>query len=272
MHHVGKTIRNIRIVDELGFGGMGQVYVGLDERLGRQVAVKAVRPERRMDQRAKARFLREAQILSRLEHPNICRIYDFIEFEHEEHDFIVLELVQGTDLRRLNTAEMRFADKLNLAIQICRALVAAHGMGIIHRDLKPDNVMVDTTGQVKVLDFGLARAEVSTEGNARVRTAPEPLPEHPDGDPTLTAMGDIVGTPGAMSPEQARGEQSTAASDMYSFGLILQELFTGRRPYPEDIPPARAAPEADVGRHPASDRGGLGAHRPDRAPHLAVTG
>ena len=233
---VGTTLRNIRILEALGEGGMGEVYVGLDERLGRRVAVKAVRPERRMDGRAKARFLREARILSQLEHPNICRIYDFIE--DDGADYIVLELVQGTDLSRVAGSKLSFPDKLEIAEQVARALVAAHSMSVIHRDLKPENVMVDGLGQVKVLDFGLARSTTGLgEADELARTGANPgVAAAPEGGATLTALGDVMGTPRYMSPEQARGEPLTAASDMYSFGLVLQELFTGDKPYPVALP------------------------------------
>ncbi len=233
---VGMTLRNIRILEALGEGGMGEVYVGLDERLGRRVAVKAVRPERRMDDRAKARFLREAQILSQLEHPNICRIYDFIE--DNGADYIVLELVQGTDLSRVAGSRLSFHAKLEIAEQVARALVAAHSMSVIHRDLKPENVMVDALGQVKVLDFGLARSTTGPgKADELARAGADPgMAAAPEGGATLTALGDVMGTPRYMSPEQARGEPLTAASDMYSFGLVLQELFTGDKPYPVGLP------------------------------------
>ncbi len=235
---IGTMLRNIRIVESLGEGGMGEVYVGLDERLGRRVAVKAVRRERRMDHRARERFAREARILSQLEHPNICRIYEFLE--EGEADYIVMELVEGTDLAQVAAQGRSFQAKLAIAEQVARALVAAHTVSVIHRDLKPEHVVVDDDGLVKVLDFGLARAAAESEdaGGQPVRNdSPPPVAEAAsDGrDLTLTEIGDVVGTPRSMSPEQARGEPLTAASDMYSFGLVLQELFTGKRPYPEGL-------------------------------------
>jgi len=212
---------------------MGEVYEGIDERLGRRVAVKTLRAERRLSAASTTRFLREAQILSKLDHPNICRVYDYIE--GDETDYIVLELVRGTTLRQALTDGIVGANKLNIAIQMAEALVAAHAMSIVHRDLKPENVIVTGDGEAKILDFGLARSELSP------RTGPIPVVDSDDAGKTEppsadqpTVLGDVVGTPGYMSPEQARGEQLTAASDMYSFGLMLHELFSGQPPYRED--------------------------------------
>ena len=237
MSLVGTTVRSIRLVEEIGHGGMGEVYLGVDERLQRRVAVKAIRGERRMDEGARARLLREARLLSQLEHPNICRLYDYIE--GDESDFIVLELVQGCSLREAARRDPSLARKLSLAGQIASALVAAHAVSVVHRDLKPENILVGADGQVKVLDFGLARSVVA---------APEGVSAPDEGQHdanaaggaaearmTVTVQGTVVGTPRYMSPEQARGEVVTAASDMYSFGLVLQELLTGAPPYGEGI-------------------------------------
>ena len=236
---LGTTVHGIRLVDRLGQGGMGDVYLGFDERLQRKVAVKAIRSERRLDSLAKARFLREARVLSQLEHPNICRLYDYLEWEAA--DFLVLEYVQGKSLRDLPADELTHEQKLLIALQVARALVAAHALSVVHRDLKPENVVVTSDGQAKVLDFGLARpvraAEVTGEltvGGARRAESPEPSR---DSRGTVTELGNVVGTPRYMSPEQARGEAVTAASDMYSFGLLVQELFTGRSPVPDAADP-----------------------------------
>ena len=239
MNLVGTSVRSIRLVEGLGEGGMGHVYLGVDERLQRKVAVKAIRADRRLDPSAKRRFLREARVLSQLEHRNICRIYDYIE--GEDNDFLVLELVAGRSLRQLMGDHVTFGRRLDIAVQIADALVGAHAMSVVHRDLKPENVMVTPEGVVKVLDFGLARPSSQLQDtwmDARAVKAPGEEPEGeaestpgPDGGATLTQLGSIVGTPRYMSPEQARGEALTAASDMYSFGLVLQELFTGRPPY-----------------------------------------
>jgi serine/threonine protein kinase len=231
----GDSIGSIRILEKLGEGGMGQVFVGRDEKLDRHVAVKLIRPERRLERSARKRFLREARMLSQLEHPNICRLYDFVEEGGLE--CLVLELVRGESLRVRMRAGLTRAEKASVVDQVAAALVAAHGLSIVHRDLKPENIMLTADGSVKILDFGLARTE------KRVRRGSSPgdgLP--PDADQVdeviesgITMIGDVMGTPRYMSPEQARGDVITAASDVYSFGLILSELFTGRPPYDDDI-------------------------------------
>lgn len=349
MNLVGTTVGRIRIVEALGRGGMGEVYVGWDETLKRKVALKAIRDERRLEPEAKARFLREARILSQLDHPNICRIYEFIE--GDDSDFLVLELIDGESLKEaMDRDDIGESFKLHVAERVTDALVAAHEKGVAHRDLKPENVMLTPDGGVKVLDFGLAytvdgelvtalggdaggaSSEVPAEptmlwsgepptpepgnlattrpglarpGPARPglakpgmiqpivprwadsgdaaatqpgtvrppsparqpsddvaatqpgtlrRTAPGEVaasgnfPGSLPGSPTatvigtgaggtdaadaaLTQRGTVMGTVAYMSPEQARGERATEAGDMYSLGLLLQELFTGRQPY-----------------------------------------
>lgn len=248
MSSVGKTIGKIRLIRPLGEGGMGEIYVGFDQKLGCEVAVKVIRGEARFDGEARARFGREAKVLSRLEHPNICRIYDFIETE--DCDFIILELVHGRDLKALLKSNVDHSKKIRIAIQVARVLKVAHAKDIVHRDLKPENVLVTEGGDVKVLDFGIART-VGEEGGST--SIPEERLAHLENRQHVrevmiageldtveahefqTRLGDIVGTPRFMSPEQARGERVTAASDMYSFGLLLQWLFTGRSPLEESL-------------------------------------
>ena len=221
-----------RVLDELGEGGMGKVFRAHDDRLGREVAVKVVRAERRMDGRAAARFRREAQLLSRLEHPNISRVYELVEFEDD--DLLVMELVRGRTLRQVIDEGVDRARAVDIILQTARALEAAHAMSIVHRDLKPENIMIAEDGQVRVLDFGLARTfdtpEIDDEDEVDspvgiTRTAPQ----------SMTRTGDILGTPRYMSPEQARTEVVTAAGDLYSLGLILQETLSGEPPYSEDV-------------------------------------
>jgi serine/threonine-protein kinase len=254
--YTGSTIGNFRIESRLGRGGMGEVYLGYDPRLERRVAVKTIRPEHRLSAVHKARFLREARLLGKLGHPAICQVYDLIETP--EADFLVLEYIEGVTLRELAWREtLPVERKLELAEKIATALAAAHREQIVHRDLKADNVMVTPAGEVKVLDFGVARSltdpEIRLEG-------PPPLPglypgeseETGDDDvqePTwaegpiwgsrsaagtredLTRHGFIVGSLQAMSPEQAAGREVTTASDLYSFGILLQELLTGESAY-----------------------------------------
>ncbi|MCB1045288.1 MAG: serine/threonine protein kinase [Acidobacteria bacterium] len=241
MSLIGRTIGKIRIVEELGKGGMGEVYVGYDEKLEREVAVKVISGTKRMDAASKERFSREAKLLSQLEHVNICRIYDF--FEDENGDVLVLELIRGKDLSTV-APTLSWKEKLSVAEQIAAALQLAHARNIVHRDLKPENVMIQPNGQVKVLDFGLARAV----GDASVARDTSPIVVELDGreieleaSKTLDGMifhtehGAIMGTPMFMSPEQALGDPVTAASDMYAFGLLLQWLFTGVYPHPKGV-------------------------------------
>ncbi len=275
---VGKTVGRFRVQSLLGRGGMGEVYVAHDETLERDVALKSIVASQRLQPAAKARFLREARALSRLDHPNICRIYDYVELGRQ--DFLVLELVGGRNLDGAIRQGLPRDLQLAVAHQIADALVAAHGEGIVHRDLKPSNVMLGDNGEIKVLDFGLAfhaqrrpdrppppvveavvepepelpRTEHGFAGAVRPaaeapemtllsfeavpveQSAPaavEETTETPDG--VHTERGMVLGTPGYLSPEQARGESATTASDMYAFGLLLHTLFTGQPPHPRGL-------------------------------------
>ena len=256
---VGSTIGHIRLDALLGVGGMGEVYRGFDEKLQRLVAVKTILAEHRLSSDAKARFVREARILSRLAHPAICQVYDLIEAE--EADFLVLEFVEGSTLDELTWARpLSERDVLELGVRIAEALAVAHRERIIHRDLKPANIMVLPSGAVKVLDFGIARSATETEGALSVPAPPAAgfaVPAKPGAaasvpaDPerthvlagegpssgeisaALTQQGLILGTVRYMSPEQAAGEDLTESSDLFSLGIVLQELLTGRPAYEE---------------------------------------
>ena len=224
----GTAIGSIRIRELLGEGGMGEVYLGYDEKLKRGVAVKSIRPEHGLSPEIKARFLREAQILSSLDHPNICQIYDYVQ--EDDRDFLVLELIEGRCLDQVVDETVTEADRMRIALQIADVLVAAHTQGVIHRDLKPTNVMVTPEGEIKVLDFGIARSV--TEEEIRESQSGVELSSAVNGDtplqPFVTQPGSLVGTLHYMSPEQARGERSTPASDMFAYGVMIQEIFSGR--------------------------------------------
>jgi tetratricopeptide (TPR) repeat protein len=240
-------VGKITVLERLGEGGMGTVSLGWDERLKRRVALKSIHKELMREPELRARFLREAQILSRLRHPGICQIHDYLE--GDESDTLVLEHIEGRSLAKAIRGGLPAGEKLRIALEIAEVLEAAHAAGVVHRDLKPENVMLDAGGRVKVLDFGIARVVDGTEAADAPGTpsaessAPGVLPARPDSVPSWitsrahTELGTVVGTFQYMSPEQARGEPATPRSDLYGFGLLLQELYTGRPAYPDDLPP-----------------------------------
>ena len=233
---LGARIGRFRVIEELGQGGMGTVFVGEDDRLERRVALKVIRPDQRLDPLRKARFLREARVLSALDHPHVCQFHDYIEGDNR--DCLVLELVEGRSLREVMEDGLEPEVGLDIAEQLLDVLVAVHGQGVIHRDLKPENIMITDNG-IKVLDFGLARPVEDPESLSGEFAA---LRERTLGEagagPAMTTAGTVLGTIGYMSPEVARGEPATAASDIYATGLILHELLTGRRAIPDDLPVA----------------------------------
>jgi serine/threonine protein kinase len=216
---IGTKLLHYEITEKLGEGGMGVVYKARDTHLDRFVAIKVLPPERVSDPSRKARFVQEAKSASSLNHPNIVTIHDISS--DSGVDFIAMEYVNGRTLDQLIPSKgMRLNEALKLAIQIADALTRAHAVGIIHRDLKPANIMVDGHGHVKVLDFGLAKlTEVTTDDRTVTMKTEE---------------GAIVGTAAYMSPEQAEGRQIDARSDIFSFGAVLYEMASGRRPFQGD--------------------------------------
>ena len=256
----GEVVSHYRILDGLGGGGMGLVYVAEDIKLGRRVALKFLPPESIKDPAALARFEREARAASALEHPNICPIYEF--GEHEGQPFLVMQLLEGETLRELlekrrtnasqsysreksgNAAAAPVNQVLDLAIQIADGLRAAHERGIIHRDIKPANIFVTSQGQAKILDFGLAKVASNDMGTTKLSehhessngTVPQTGPSATP-DPLLSRTGVAMGTAGYMSPEQARGEQLDIRTDLFSFGLVLYEMATGHRAFVGDTGP-----------------------------------
>ena len=212
---LGRQVGPYRIASPLGAGGMGEVYRAHDSKLGRDVALKTLPAEFVRDPDRLARFRREARTLASLNHPNIAAIYGLEQ--SEEADFLVMELVEGETLH--GPLPLQLA--LDRACQVALALEAAHDKGIVHRDLKPANVKVTPQGNVKVLDFGLAKAIQAAETNQDLSP-----PATVSGVQTMA--GHIVGTPGYMSPEQARGQDVDKRTDVWAFGCLLYELLTGR--------------------------------------------
>jgi serine/threonine protein kinase len=212
-----QMISHYRILSKLGAGGMGEVYLAEDTKLERKVAIKCLPQKSRADEKAKMRLVREAQVAAKLDHPNICTIYEHLEQDNQS--FIVMQYIEGEPLSaKLRRKRFALRESLDVVLQVAEALAEAHSHGIIHRDIKPQNIIVTPRGQVKVLDFGLAK--ILQLGQTAMREAKTQL--------LLTQAGTALGTVRYMSPEQARGLPVDGRSDLFCLGTLLYECLAGR--------------------------------------------
>jgi tetratricopeptide (TPR) repeat protein/predicted Ser/Thr protein kinase len=216
----GDKVKHYEILRLIGKGGMGEVYLARDTALDREVALKFLPEEMKEDAKARERFIREAKSAAALDHPFICKIYETGEIDHNA--FIVMEYVEGKNLReKLKEGAIPLKDTFRITLEIVEALETAHGKGIVHRDLKPDNIMLTPQGHVKVMDFGLAK-RVPPAGDSLTKTLTQA---------SVTEQGTLVGTLAYMSPEQAKGDMVDSRSDIFSLGVMFQEMISGKHPF-----------------------------------------
>src|SRR5207253_495056 len=217
---ITESIAHYRIIKKLGAGGMGEVYLALDTKLDRKVAIKVLQPESLGEEKLQKRLLREAQAAAKLDHPNICAVYDVNEAD--SLTFIVMQYIEGETLaEKMERQPLELSTALAIAEQAAEGLSEAHAHGIVHRDLKPQNIMITQRGQLKILDFGLFKQMHSSDSVD---------PEAPTAS-LLSMPGHVVGTMPYMSPEQVQGEPIDARSDIFSLGVILYEMLAGKHPF-----------------------------------------
>ncbi|HEX7879515.1 MAG TPA: serine/threonine-protein kinase, partial [Candidatus Eisenbacteria bacterium] len=223
---IGESVSHYTVSRKLGSGGMGVVYEAEDKRLGRKVALKFLPAEMARDAASLERFQREARSASALNHPGICTVYDIDQ--HDGRHFIAMELLEGSTLAdAIRKGPLDLRDLLDLGVQLADALESAHAKGIVHRDLKPANIFVNSRGQAKILDFGLAKMERSPKAGADAPSQAATAIHNNE----LTVAGSTIGTVSYMSPEQARGQVTDARTDLFSLGTVLYQAATGELPF-----------------------------------------